>query len=278
MLVLGGTKNSASVFPGNGFRHIGPLRQDARVGILEYWQFIKQRLPGKGSKKFAKSLDTLVAGLLNEETPAWNFRYNTGSRIFEGYELVVLPDAHGACGAMISLINNLLHERGYRPDILAHSEHVLIGSSEPVPITLPSEITEPGQVKKVLELNGKAAMAGKIFKNPDTPVGILRGDITLQEANVARELVVFEYCVMRSPCPGARRAFLLGPLDGGGRLIREPQQIFVSKFFRLLGTVPFDEAIHQSIVPEPRHDGRTVAPEPAQSKAELALSGGFECD
>ena len=170
--------------------------------------------------------------ICNCKSPSWLFRSDMGKKI--------LVRAWGKTGrgdeswkalaiGISEITDRILYGKGYRSRIVyTWQEHKLMGS------TVGHE------------------------DSPYVPIGILDGAVSLEEARLARELLVFERFI--ASYFGGARGFsykfgLLEPLGENGMTLRDPRAINQKTFERLVKKgAQYEEAVESSLLAVRKRD------------------------
>lgn len=188
-------------------------------------QLAKKLLLLKDSRAAPELVDRIrgtITALCDPKSPTW--RFDAGMGGIMSIERVPSPYERSLINEIGKLVDGVLHKNGYRDHtIYTWQEHTLIGST-----------------------------AGHA-EAPYIPIGILDGKMSVSEARLAREMVVFTrsiFCYFKGVDQNLSYVpILLEQIDENGTTVRDPRVIDVQKladFFKK--EAPLAEAIERSLV------------------------------
>lgn len=164
------------------------------------------RIAGNSAKPDAfRQVEALIDRIFDPRTPTNKIELEASRKIFrfspDSTEMPVQQDDKEAYGVLQNAIITLLKDRGYRPkgDICTYQEHRLVGST--------------GQVDE-------------FERTPYTPLGILTGEVTLQEVIRARALMIHTQAMDAMYGLEVEEIFVpvtLEPLNERGETKRDPR-------------------------------------------------------
>ena len=167
-------------------------------------------------------VDALEGKYFGEGFPTHEFSYMSG--MTDALDLVkILKDRPKGFDTIKELGDKLIEvlvERGYRQDILTQQEHVLGGSS------------------------GSGIGHGTLnpHEHPYTVGGVLSGDITVEEARVARALERYNGGIGKHWGLEGWVTVLLGPINDQGNTIGEPKVVDPEDNDRIIADKLIDDA------------------------------------
>lgn len=198
------------------------IKLDKQTALAEL-----RKISGKTDKpaKF-RPVRLLIERIFDSRTPTHKFSLIGVTIEFYrgGLWHLVHAEEKDAYSALEEGLVAILTDRGYREDISTFQEHCLFGSTQPITYA----------------------------KNPYTPIGILKGNITVEEARQARLLAMVRATVHSYYCLLSLRSevIALEPLDSSGATIRDPRLINMNRLDEVLAQgVPVEQAINLSVIP-----------------------------
>ncbi|MFA6489733.1 MAG: hypothetical protein WCT52_03540 [Candidatus Micrarchaeia archaeon] len=203
-------------------KSIGPINGNAKKAILARFTSLYS---SRADRLLVEGMGAIICKLCDAKSPSWQFSVGMGMKSLSGFNLWPYTDGwKKTARELASFIDNALRAKGYRGNgsILTWQEHRLIGSTIDYMVS------------------------------PYMPIGIETGKLSIEEAKLARELVVFEDFIAchfgNSPALFYVPA-LLEPLDANGLTVRDPRQINSAKFSLLAekGAL-YEEAVEGSLV------------------------------
>jgi hypothetical protein len=207
----------------------------AKAGILREMRRLAATIPGDRNGEAFKGIKLLVEKIFDPKRPSYELGFGDlthaccNQRIFGG----IPKTEQKAYFGLIDRIRMAMIGFGYREDIATYQEHLACGS------------TKCGEHMKLYE------------NKPYTPLGILNGELTIEETRRARILEVRRGAMCcRYSMKGAMIHVAYEPLDNQGNTIRDPRVFDMGKLpaayadFKA-GRISFERLLVMCTLPAP---------------------------